>query len=700
LQSKPVCSHSALAPRRWRCDMEKQSGGSSPPDPCSPSAQLLVQLRRHLDEALQREQELSTRIRENLRTTLQQDRQALQQQLDCWMDRTESAQQEHLRRHEKLLVDALQPGNLSISKQWLEGDTDLVTPFEYSDQHLWTELVQGSGEVALDKGTPCARDLGGTLPGLIDSAELALLPTPMTIPLASGGETAPPLPPVSCITAPPLPPDSQEPQPLPIKSSKAANPSSPKAIVPASPSARSVSTSSKRGKQERLIIKVDHAHEKRITQRITEHRFYEWASIVLIIANALYISWQTQWTAEHARDLAQANMPQDPLEPAVFTIVSTIFSLAFAAELGLRWIAQGFIDFFKAKKDFWWNIFDVVVVAFGLIDAASYVLQMAENDLLQKMSLLRVMRVARIVRVARVIRVMRFFRELRLMIFSILGSLKSLLWCMLVLNGMFLICGISLTSGTVEFLTTTEMWHLEENQNLIKYFGTLDTSMLSLYMAMSGGKDWADLYELLVELSLVYKALFLSFISVALVAVVNIVTGIFVESAMHSSQTDKEVVIHEEIEAKQAYLQSLQEIFEEMDEDDTGTISIEEFEKKLQDERVIAYFSFMKLDVSDARNLFTLIDYDLSGDVSIEEFVHGCHKLQGESRTMDIAMMQYELKYLKNRLDEVFEVACHHKSPGEKVSQQTTAATNVLRKYRSQMLAKMQDSSIDAAAGS
>merc|ERR1712036_3828 len=86
------------------------------------------------------------------------------------------------------------------------------------------------------------------------------------------------------------------------------------------------------------------------------------------------------------------------------------------------------------------------------------------------------------------------------------------------------------------------------------------------------------------------------------------------------------------------------------DDDETGLITLEEFESKLDDERVVAYFNALRLDVSDARMLFKLLDYDESGDIMIEEFVDGCYKLQGESRSLDIAIMQYEVKWLKQAI--------------------------------------------------
>uniref|UniRef100_A0A7S2I971 Calmodulin n=1 Tax=Alexandrium andersonii TaxID=327968 RepID=A0A7S2I971_9DINO len=86
-----------------------------------------------------------------------------------------------------------------------------------------------------------------------------------------------------------------------------------------------------------------------------------------------------------------------------------------------------------------------------------------------------------------------------------------------------------------------------------------------------------------------------------------------------------------------------------MDEDATGTVSLQDFEAKLADERVIAYFNAMKLDVSDARKLFWLIDCDQSEAIEIDEFVVGCYTLQGESRQLDMKMMEWEVQVLRER---------------------------------------------------
>lgn len=94
--------------------------------------------------------------------------------------------------------------------------------------------------------------------------------------------------------------------------------------------------------------------------------------------------------------------------------------------------------------------------------------------------------------------------------------------------------------------------------------------------------------------------------------------------------------------------------------DSTGCITQEEFEKKLSDERVIAYFNAMKLDVGEARILFNLLDHDRSREISVDEFLEGCFQLQGEARHLDTKIMQYEIRTINLKLDHLNSL---HSSP-------------------------------------
>lgn len=413
--------------------------------------------------------------------------------------------------------------------------------------------------------------------------------------------------------------------------------------------------------------------QKSWLQRTTSSRAYEIGSGLLIAFNAAALGWEVQWASEHARDEALKNSTETSSSP-FFDVLSALFTFAFTIELGLRWVAEGFFDFFRTDE-LGWCVLDIVVVGVGLLELVSSVVFQGNMPLAHEITLLRILRIMRVVKVLRIIRVVRFFRELRMMIFSIMSSLKSVMWVVLVLSMLFFCFGIALTSGTMDFLLehTTQghnAWQDPVHADLVNSFGTLDQSFLSLLMAMSGGNDWSLYYQALKPLQFSYRVLFLLFITFSIFAVVNIVTGVFVQSALENDKHDREIVVHEELESKKEYCEAMRQFFEEIDEDGTGTIGFEEFLGKLDDERVVAYFNALKLDVSDASMLFNLLDFDQSGEIHIDEFLLGCYKLQGESRNLDMKVMQLEVRYLREAFHhfEAHTMARLNASPTEKAS--------------------------------
>ncbi|CAE8683543.1 unnamed protein product [Polarella glacialis] len=393
--------------------------------------------------------------------------------------------------------------------------------------------------------------------------------------------------------------------------------------------------------------------QQTMVQKITASRQWEWFSISLILFNTIYIGLSTQYIAQRAESAALANQAFTTAEPEAFFVCQVLFTILFTFELSMRWVSDGLIEFWKGD-DICWNALDLCVVLFGFVDLALTLAQRDQNG--GSFTVIRVIRVVRVVRVARIIRVMKFFRELRLMLLSIMSSFKNLTWVVVVLGMLFYVFAITFTSAATDFLETTEMRSDPANKELVDTFGTLDKSVLSLYMCMSGGSEWSTCYNSLHVLPWLYCGLFLSFITFALFAVVNIVTGVFVESAMQSSLSDRESIVQDEISAQRSYLQAMGTLFLELDEDQSGLITLEEFQGRMDDPRVVAYFNSLKLDVTDASMLFRLLDEDGSGEVTCEEFVTGCQKLQGESRSLDAKIMQLEVKSLKRSMDTLMKI--------------------------------------------
>jgi hypothetical protein len=176
------------------------------------------------------------------------------------------------------------------------------------------------------------------------------------------------------------------------------------------------------------------------------------------------------------------------------------------------------------------------------------------------------------------------------------------------------------------------------------FFGSLFLSMFFLFQSISGGESWGVLTEPLLRLHWWYGVFMALFQCFTLLALLNIVTGIFVEGAIEKAQTDKEAMIQMELEGEQGRLQQLTEVFKDIDEDESGYIDLDEFERLMNDQRVKAYFRTMGLHISTAYHLFRLLDLDNSGTVSTSEFLMGCLRLQGNAKSVDVATLMYENK--------------------------------------------------------
>merc|ERR1711879_618033 len=119
----------------------------------------------------------------------------------------------------------------------------------------------------------------------------------------------------------------------------------------------------------------------------------------------------------------------------------------------------------------------------------------------------------------------------------------------------------------------------------------------------------------------------------------NIVTGIFVEDAMHHAQNERDTLVQDEIRREKERRKELKEVFEVLDSDKSGFIDFQELEAALEKEDVQALFRMISLDTSDAWNLFKMCDKDGSYSVNIDEFIFGCLQISGNIKHIDMAVL-------------------------------------------------------------
>merc|ERR1719393_81329 len=192
---------------------------------------------------------------------------------------------------------------------------------------------------------------------------------------------------------------------------------------------------------------------------------------------------------------------------------------------------------------------------------------------------------------------------------------------MLLLLLMIYVVGVFFTQAvSTHFLEEMES---EPDKALKDSFGSLAHSLFALFQAILGGMDWGDIANPLVaELSTVYGLVFVFYIIFAVLAMMNVMTGVFVEAALAISKRDEDVYM----------VNHMKQLLKVTDKDDSGDISWEEFEEQLDNPDMLEYFKCIDVDASEGRAIFCILDSEETGEIKSEDFVTGCLKLRGPAR--------------------------------------------------------------------
>merc|ERR1712007_144370 len=154
--------------------------------------------------------------------------------------------------------------------------------------------------------------------------------------------------------------------------------------------------------------------------------------------------------------------------------------------------------------------------------------------------------------------------------------------------------------------------------------------------AVTGGADWGDLSAALRTFSEGYYLLFAMYIVFVTLGVLNILTGFFVDSSMQNSVNNREELINDAHEKKTSMIELLRELFHELDQDGSGTLSYEELNGHVNAEALRPYLEVFDLEPAEMKELFTALDWQGLGEVDINEFVNGCLRSLGVPKNKDI----------------------------------------------------------------
>jgi len=267
------------------------------------------------------------------------------------------------------------------------------------------------------------------------------------------------------------------------------------------------------------------------------------------------------------------------------------------------------------------------------------------------LNFLRITRVIRLVRVTKVIRLVRFFQGLRYLLSMMVDSLWMLFWTVAFLSFMTYIFAIVFMQGVNVWIDTDDA---DLKQRVEEYYGSLQKTMFTLMMAVTGGQPWQTFLRPLQEVSRALTPFFLSYVVIALYGIFNIVSAVFVEHARELKELDRDMAVQKRMCDAEAFGKELRALFAEQGLCPDDVLDFSSFADSLANSEV-QMFLIHHIDVADAELLFLLLDENEEGSIAIDDFVFGCQKITGRVKGMDICLLYDQVLATTSKITSVLD---------------------------------------------
>jgi len=400
-------------------------------------------------------------------------------------------------------------------------------------------------------------------------------------------------------------------------------------------------------RQERLV--EDEYRQWYLTERgpclsrMVRSTAFEIVSGAVIALNAAFMGLQVELDMRRQveRLAGQKELPYN------WRPVDMGFCIIMTVELLLRII--GLKCGFCFGNDCVWNLFDFIVVTGSIWHYLS------SNDSTSVSSAFRVLRMMRLIRVLSALRKVPCLRKLEHMLVALLNTIPTLVPAMLMLVLLMFVFVVFFMQGLTNYLVEVDQSNLDSDAEvLLDSFGSVHYALETLFLSAVGGRNWDGLLKSLRRVGWIYEVTFPLYVGFVTFAVLNILTGIFVDAAQQFSSMDRELVVELQVDKEEEYVKGLLNLFVEADTDKSGTLTWDEFMRHFEDPEVRAYLKGMDLNVTSAKKIFNLIDSEGKGEIAIQPFLETCLQLRGQAQVVDIVIMRTDLELmLMGKLEEM-----------------------------------------------
>jgi len=347
----------------------------------------------------------------------------------------------------------------------------------------------------------------------------------------------------------------------------------------------------------------------------------------IIIFNAVTIGLETSITRQK-QDI-----------PAYLHVLEYSFLFAYCVELSLRIYAVGWKRAFISN----WVKFDATMVVAGILNFIITVSALGGDAASSVVDNVNMLKMIRLFRLARTVRVLVQFRTLWMLVQGLMYAVLPMLWtAMLMIVVVYVFAVIAME--TILDDSTKGSDYSEACRN----FDTIGDAMITLMQFMTLDSV-AAIYRPLISSNFWLTFYFLIFVLLGPIALMNIVTAIMVESSLRTANEDQEAKKAWETMRKKNMMPKLKSLFETLDTSHDGFVDFEELTGAPPDIKE-AMQHIVGLD--ELEEIFNMLDYDGSGSIDIDEFVDGIMRSQAD-KPSELIVLVKQSRAILDRLKDL-----------------------------------------------
>lgn len=326
---------------------------------------------------------------------------------------------------------------------------------------------------------------------------------------------------------------------------------------------------------------------------------------------------------------------QEEEVPAWLSHVMHSFLIVYLMELSMRFYVLR-CSFFESKT----NWLDFVVV---VIDCCMAVVEVLAGSLPS----VAIFRIFRLTRLLRAFRVLTTFRELYIMIHCFVGAMKAIFWATLMIFVVLTLWSIL----AVEFLHPLNMKLADAGvhgdcERCANAYESVMKANLTFFQQIIAGDSWGTITIPMIEMyPWTCTIYFPAYVTIGM-GLVNLILTVIVDRADQAKKENEQEKLNLKLEA-------VKMIFNQMDKDSSGDVSMTEFTEGIENSAEMRHaLELLGVHVEDLSTVFMMMDYDGSGTVSCEEFVENLSRMKTEDSFMVLLFVKHFMTTLEKQIDD------------------------------------------------